>query len=101
MMTRERLTPNSPKYFPNLPNMTKRTIDNSISWRTVRFSNCLDELGIKKPHKTLARDYAKSGTIPVVDQGKNFITGWTNDESAAIRERLPFIIFGDHTRIFK
>lgn len=29
------------------------------------------------------------------------IAGWSNDESAIIKDGLPLIIFGDHTRIFK
>jgi type I restriction enzyme S subunit len=49
----------------------------------------------------LARDYAKEGSIPIIDQGQGFIAGWTNDESVAIRNQLPLIVFGDHTRIFK
>jgi type I restriction enzyme S subunit len=39
--------------------------------------------------------------VPVVDQGQKFIAGWTSDEAFAIRENLPFIVFGDHTRAFK
>src|SRR5437016_10674081 len=81
--------------------MIKEDRDNLISWEIVSFPDSLDELGIKKPHKILARDYAKQGLIPIVDQGQQLIAGWTNDEKVAIRERLPFVVFGDHTRIFK
>lgn len=65
------------------------------------FPECLDELGIRKPGKLLARDYKPTGTVPIVDQGQKFISGWTSDEAVAIRENLPFVVFGDHTRAFK
>lgn len=73
----------------------------SITWPTIPFPECLEPKGIVKPRKILARDYKKAGAIPVVDQGQDLIAGFTDDEDAAIRERLPFIIFGDHTRFFK
>lgn len=71
------------------------------TWTSRRFEECLDSLPIQKPKKVLARDYAKAGAIPVVDQGQEFLAGWTNDEGAAIRHGLPYVIFGDHTRVFK
>jgi type I restriction enzyme S subunit len=71
------------------------------SWEMQPFPECLEQLRHAKPGKVLARDYKPTGTVPVVDQGQKFIAGWTNDEKLAIRERLPFIVFGDHTRAFK
>jgi type I restriction enzyme S subunit len=81
--------------------MTKEKTSNLTSWPTVPFPNCLDELDIKKPRKVLARDYERRGTIPIIDQGQDLIAGWTSEDSVAIRDQLPFIVFGDHTRIFK
>jgi type I restriction enzyme S subunit len=50
--------------------------------------------------KVPASEILKNGSIPVVDQSKDFICGFTNDEDALIRG-APKIIFGDHTRILK
>ena len=50
--------------------------------------------------KIPASEILKSGPIPVIDQSKEFICGFTNDEDALIRG-TPKIIFGDHTRILK
>jgi type I restriction enzyme S subunit len=75
--------------------------NNEGSWPTIPFTDCVAALQIQKPRKILARDYASVGNIPIVDQGQEFIAGWTNNESAAIRNHLPFVVFGDHTRIFK
>lgn len=46
-------------------------------------------------------DYVEAGSLPVIDQGKTFIGGYTNDRSSAYSGRLPCVIFGDHTKILK
>lgn len=46
-------------------------------------------------------DYLNYGEYPIIDQGKEFIAGYTNDESLVNKSDRPIIIFGDHTRIFK
>ena len=58
-----------------------------------------DETGGQR--KILRRDYLRSGVLPVIDQGRTFIAGYTNDRNAAYSGPLPVILFGDHTRIFK
>ncbi|MCX6877234.1 MAG: hypothetical protein NTW21_26000 [Verrucomicrobia bacterium] len=45
--------------------------------------------------------YLESGRFPVVDQGQQFIGGYSNDESRVISSDLPLLVFGDHTRAFK
>lgn len=71
------------------------------NWRTKLFSDCIDDLGIPKPSKVFARDYKPKGLVPIIDQGQEFIAGYTEDEKLAVRDRFPFVIFGDHTRTFK
>ena len=51
--------------------------------------------------RVLTRDYKLSGSYPIIDQGKNLIAGWTDDDSGLISTNLPVVIFGDHTRAFK
>jgi type I restriction enzyme S subunit len=46
-------------------------------------------------------EYLESGLFPVVDQGQQFIGGYSNDETKVISEDLPVLVFGDHTRAFK
>ncbi len=41
------------------------------------------------------------GKYPVIDQGKDLIAGYIDDENALIKTKGQHIIFGDHTRIFK
>ena len=44
---------------------------------------------------------SKSNFIPIIDQGKNYIAGYTDREDLVYKGKLPVIIFGDHTRVFK
>ena len=39
--------------------------------------------------------------IPIIDQSKAHIAGYTDREDLVYRGKLPVIIFGDHTRVFK
>lgn len=50
--------------------------------------------------KIQTHEYLKTGLFPIIDQGKEFIAGYTNS-SIGIYNDYPIIIFGDHTRIFK
>ena len=57
---------------------------------------------ISANNKKLAqKKYLQQGEFPVIDQGQDFIGGYSDDKSLVIEEEPPFIIFGDHTRAFK
>ena len=70
-------------------------------WEEKEFVQCLIPVSIERSKQIQANSYLKMGKYPVVDQGQDLVAGWTNDENALIKEDLPLIIFGDHTRIFK
>lgn len=46
-------------------------------------------------------EYLLDGDIPVIDQSKNYVSGYTNNCEARIKVNEPKIVFGDHTRILK
>lgn len=48
-----------------------------------------------------ANEYLKTGSIPVIDQSRNYIAGYTNDDECLVSVTTPYIIFGDHTRVLK
>lgn len=50
--------------------------------------------------KVQRKDYQTEGDTPVIDQGQDFIAGYT-DSSNAYHGPLPVVLFGDHTRAFK
>lgn len=46
--------------------------------------------------------FQKSGALAVVDQGQNFVAGFTDDDAYRFRSTsLPVIVFGDHTKAIK
>ena len=51
--------------------------------------------------KILQSDYLKKGLLPIIDQGEDFIGGYTDDLSLKYSNQLPCIVFGDHTKILK
>ncbi len=54
------------------------------------------KLGKKIP----TNEYLESGKYPIIDQGKEYISGYRNDETGLFKD-IPAIIFGDHTRVLK
>jgi len=58
----------------------------------------------KLPAKTKIpkKEYQDSGAIPTIDQGREFVGGFTDDLTAMYQDALlPLVVFGDHTRILK
>ena len=56
---------------------------------------------LRQKHKIKRSEYLPNGLIPVVDQGQEFIAGYINDTERAYDEKLPVIVFGDHTCTLK
>jgi len=81
-----------------------RMVDSALGkipdgWDVVKVGDLLEK--IKRKAKIKKQDYRSEGDIPVVDQGRDFIGGFTSDLDALHDAPLPIIIFGDHTRILK
>jgi len=51
--------------------------------------------------KLQQREYQESGLLPVIDQGQNYIGGYTDRDDLKIACDQPVIVFGDHTKVFK
>ena len=69
-------------------------------WRHEAFDDVVaDESGgnLKIPQS----EFLATGRYAIVDQGKELVAGYTNDESRLCRAQLPVIVFGDHTRCLK
>lgn len=77
-----------------------KKIDVNNKKKFIIFNQLIDNLA-KNDLKILARDYLSIGQYPIIDQGQNQISGYTDDESKVIFEDTHLIVFGDHTRIFK
>ena len=70
------------------------------TWELVPFTEVVSILtdGSKRVKK---RNYLEKGKIPVIDQGQEYIGGFTDDESMAFTGKLPVVLFGDHTKSIK
>ena len=68
-------------------------------WKKEKVGNLIKTLSKTKQVKT--GEMLKKGIIPVIDQSRDFIAGYTNDEETMIMEKVPVIVFGDHTRVLK
>ncbi|MGW4100277.1 MULTISPECIES: restriction endonuclease subunit S [unclassified Mycobacterium] len=68
--------------------------------KTVAFLEAVEDItgGNSKVPRS---EYRQSGQLPVVDQGKGLVSGYTDNTSHAFRHAGPKIIFGDHTRAMK
>ncbi len=54
----------------------------------------------KDGYKIPKENYLPKGRYPIIDQGQEYIAGYS-DDSAGLYKDVPAIIFGDHTRIIK
>jgi type I restriction enzyme S subunit len=69
-------------------------------WRRMSFIDVVaDESGGNE--KTRQSEFLPEGRFAVVDQGKELVAGYVDDQSRLCRSELPVIVFGDHTRHFK
>lgn len=68
-------------------------------WRLVNVGAVLRKF--RRPVKIMKQEYEQGGIIPCIDQGADFIGGYTNNSDALITSPLPLCVFGDHTRVLK
>lgn len=90
------------KKLKPLPPVTKEEKPYALpqGWEWVRFPGCYFGIG-SKANQIQANQYQATGEIPVVDQGKAFIAGFTDDKERVLEIDKPVIVFGDHTKNIK
>ncbi|MFD1734988.1 restriction endonuclease subunit S [Bacillus salitolerans] len=71
----------------------------STIWERAPFDEVITD-DTKNGCKIAKDDYLEEGQYPIIDQGQGYIAGYKN-EPEGLYERVPAIIFGDHTRILK
>lgn len=70
------------------------------SWEWIPFKQAYDNV-TSSSRKLKQKQYLQEGSIPVVDQGKELIGGYTENKNILHESELPCIVFGDHTRCVK
>jgi len=73
---------------------------NPKGWEEKPFDDAIDDATARFP-KLQRNEYKDTGRFPVIDQGKELIAGYCDDESLVTVVDHPVIVFGDHTRIVK
>jgi len=68
-------------------------------WKINIVGNCIKKMPRTK--QVMTGELLSTGTIPVIDQSRNFVAGYTDDTDTIVDIGVPVIVFGDHTRILK
>lgn len=68
-------------------------------WEICEIQECLDK--VPNTTKIPNKEILQNGLYPVIDQSREYICGFTNDDKSVITPKDAHIIFGDHTRIVK
>lgn len=68
-------------------------------WEKKKVGNLISK--VLRTKLVSANNYLYSGRFPVIDQSRNYIAGYTNDIESLVKVTIPYIVFGDHTRVLK
>lgn len=70
-----------------------------MNYPTKKVYECIERI----PRKSgiPLKKYQKYGDFPIIDQGRKFIGGYTNNLTLVYTDNLPVVVFGDHTRVLK
>jgi type I restriction enzyme, S subunit len=72
-----------------------------MTWPSLPFSETIRKTRVGRRNQIPASEIKPTGRFPVVDQGQAFIAGYSDDEKRVIKDELPLVVFGDHTRVIK
>ena len=70
-------------------------------WNKVKVTSVLQRVK-NLPSSVATSDFLSQGAVPIVDQGKELVSGFTNDPRYQITcPPSGYLVFGDHTRVVK
>lgn len=93
----QRLFPDKGKTVPDLRFLE---FQDAGAW-TITKNDCVIKT-LTPPKKLSSSEYKANGKYPIVDQSATFVAGYSDDESAVVRnEYNDYVVFGDHTCILK
>src|SRR5947209_4320100 len=70
-------------------------------WSQISFPETLRKTTVGRENQILSSEIRSTGRFPVIDQGQAFIAGYSDTAERVIRNDLPLVVFGDHTRCIK
>jgi type I restriction enzyme S subunit len=81
--------------------LTSHFVYTTSERKNLPIEQCLEKTKYKRLASIPLGEYKPKGRFPIIDQGVDYIEGWTDAEEHVVKDGLPVVIFGDHTRIFK
>jgi type I restriction enzyme S subunit len=69
-------------------------------WEVDVYANVINKISTNGK-KITQKQYLAAGKYPVIDQGRDEVSGFCSDEEKVIFADFPVLIFGDHTRYVK
>ena len=78
-----------------------KTISIPNNWGKYNFPKTLIKNKVNRSYQINASEINPKGKYPVIDQGQNYIAGYSDDAKKVYKPNQPLVIFGDHTRCFK
>ena len=83
------------------PGHEKTKIVNGVpdGWEKKKVGDLISK--IQRTKQVSANNYQISGLYPVIDQSRNYIAGYTDESECVLNVTIPYIVFGDHTRVLK
>ena len=70
-------------------------------WKEFEFLDSLEKEASNNKLKIKGKEFLAKGEFPIIDQGDNYIAGYTNNKNKIYSSQLPVVVFGDHTRAIK
>lgn len=67
----------------------------------VLYKTLVTKISVPSDKKIKEKNYLNFGIFPIIDQGKDLVGGYSNDQSSVLKCDLPVVIFGDHTKVVK
>lgn len=79
-------------------NILEMIKNEKVEWKTLGDVKEIKTVSAKKKYKK--QEYLDKGLYPIIDQGQDFIAGYTNDDNFLFDEN-SYVVFGDHTEAIK
>ena len=73
----------------------------SIGFDLIEVGDCMEKLSFKIPKGLHSKEIKSSGEYPVISQSKEYIIGFSDDKELLVKNDLPLIVFGDHSKTIK
>lgn len=73
---------------------------NVTRWKYACFADAFEDK-TAAGNKIQQQFFKSIGRVPIIDQGAEFIAGYSDEDSLAWNAELPVVVFGDHTRTMK